>query len=264
MDNAAHRPTAKSDPETTPDDLLAPKRKSTRSIAGESQSASVEDGSADTRPPTGRGRTTIARVLAVATELFISEGYGALTMRKVAQGVGLSLSNVQHYFRTREDLLEALIQDVVAQYSVRYAHIRNDKNLSPEVRLEKITRLLIEDDKQRRTQSLFINIWALAQTHEFARRIVEEMYFFQRQVFRELIAAVNPGLTPTELSCRAALITSQLDGLLVLLPQRNSFPSDIRGIEDEAVRAVKALALAATHKEVDRRKTAPEARPAAK
>jgi hypothetical protein len=87
-------------------------------------------------------------------------------------------------------------------------------------------------------------MWALAQTHDFARQIVDEAYLYQRRWIRGFLEAVNPELSPLELSCRAALITCQIDGLVILIPQRNRFPSDVRGIEEEAVRAMMSLARA--------------------
>jgi AcrR family transcriptional regulator len=193
---------------------------------------------------TERGRNTVARILKCATDIFVAEGYGGLSMRKVAANAGIALSNLQHYFPSREGLFAAIIKQTIAEYSHTYDSIRKETSLTPEEKLEKVVRLLIEDDKQSRTQSLFFNIWALAQTHDFAREIMDEAYVVQRRVIAEFVNAVNPDLPPQELSCRAALITCQIDGLLVLIPQRNRFPSDVRGLEDEAVRAILALAHA--------------------
>ena len=47
--------------------------------------------------------------MASAIEIFVDEGYGGLTMRKVAAKAGLALSNLQHYFPTREDIFEAIL-----------------------------------------------------------------------------------------------------------------------------------------------------------
>ncbi|WP_081063293.1 TetR/AcrR family transcriptional regulator [Burkholderia stagnalis] len=196
------------------------------------------------RTLTERGRQTVARILASAIDIFVKEGYGGLSMRKVATSAGLALSNLQHYFPSREDLFAAIITETIATYSRSYDGIRTDATLSPEARLEKVVRLLIEDGKLPRTQSLFVNIQALAHTHEFARKSVEDAYQFQRRVIGAFVSDVNPDLTPLELSRRAALITCQIEGLFVLIPQRNRFPSDIKGIEDEAVKAIVALVRA--------------------
>ncbi len=206
--------------------------------------ASLESPTGDTaRTLTDRGRNTVARILASAIEIFAAEGYGGLTMRKVAASAGLALSNLQHYFPTREDLFAAIITEATADYSRNYDNIlHSDASLTPAQRLEKLVRLLIEDGKQPRTQSLFANFWALAQMQEFARKIMEDAYLFQRRMIGEFVAAVNPQLPPSVLARRAALITGQIEGLLVLIPQRNRFPSDLKGIEDEAVEVILAVA----------------------
>ncbi|MGF6970901.1 TetR/AcrR family transcriptional regulator [Paraburkholderia sp. WC7.3g] len=196
------------------------------------------------RALTERGRNAVVRILKCATDIFVAEGYGGLTMRKVALNAGIALSNLQHYFPTREALFAALMRQTITEYAETNDSISQDTSLTAEERLEKIVRLLIEDDKQPRTQSLFINMWALAQTQDFAREIMDEAYAVQRRMIRTFVEAVNPDLLPSELSCRAALITCQIEGLLILIPQRNRFPSDVRGIEDEAVRAILALARA--------------------
>ncbi|KEZ04300.1 hypothetical protein GQ57_19145 [Burkholderia sp. MSh2] len=191
---------------------------------------------------TDRGRNTVARIFASAIEIFVAEGYGGLSMRKVATRAGLALSNLQHYFPTREDLFAAIIAETTAEYSGNYDSIRTDASLTPEQRLEKLVRLLIEDGKQPRTQSLFVNFWALAQMQEFARKSMEDAYLFQRRMIGGFVAAVNPRLSPNVRARRAALIAGQIEGLLVLIPQRNRFPSDIKGIEDEAVKAILTVA----------------------
>ncbi|WP_174958305.1 MULTISPECIES: TetR/AcrR family transcriptional regulator [Burkholderia] len=193
---------------------------------------------------TERGKNAVNKIMASALEIFIVEGYGGLTMRKVATKAGLVLSNLQHYFPTREDIFEAILAETRDAYANTYESVRVDASLTPEGRLEKVVRLLLEDGKQPKNQSLFVNFWALAQTQEFARKMLEEGYGFQRTVIAGFIEAVNPTLSRAVLTRRAALVTAQIEGLVVLIPQRNRFPSDIKGIEDDAVKAILALAKA--------------------
>ncbi|WP_419689996.1 TetR/AcrR family transcriptional regulator [Burkholderia theae] len=196
------------------------------------------------RPATERGRQTVKRILSNAIDIFVTDGYGELSMRKVATRSGLSLSNLQHYFPSREDLLATIINVTLNEYSNSYDTLRADTTLTPEARLEALVRLLIEDSKQSKTQGLFVNLFALAQSQEFARKTIEEAYTFQRLMIAEFVTAINPELPPSVLARRAALITAQIEGLIVFIPQRNRFPSDLRGLEDDAVNAVLALARA--------------------
>ncbi len=195
------------------------------------------------RALTVRGRSTEGRVLECATDIISFEGYGALTMRKVAAKVGISLSNVQHYFKTREDLLEAVIRQTTSHY-VNSASVFLHGPGSAQDRLAAMVRFLVEDIKQPRVQSLFGAIWALAQTHDFARSLMDDMYMAERKLLARYIKEINPRLDQRQLMCRAALIGCQIEGLMLLIPQRNRFPSDIRGIEDELLTAIQALASA--------------------
>nr|WP_198399071.1 TetR/AcrR family transcriptional regulator [Caballeronia hypogeia] len=195
------------------------------------------------RTLTGRGRETFARVLECATEIVTSEGYGALTMRKLATSAGMSLSNVQHYFKTREDVLEAVIKETMARYVTDASRFLDDSK-APRDQLESVVRFLVNDIKKPRVQSLFGAFWALAQTHDFARSLMDDMYVAERKLLAQFVRRVNPALDASQAVRRAALIGCQIEGLMLLIPQRNRFPSDIRGIEDELVQAVLGLAMA--------------------
>lgn len=48
-------------------------------------------------------------------DLFASKGYGALTMRQIAQGLGVSTGTLYHYFPSKEVLFEQLIEDLTEQ-----------------------------------------------------------------------------------------------------------------------------------------------------
>ena len=65
-----------------------------------------QDGLART-PKTSRGKARVGAILAAARALFIQGGYPEMTMRQVAENVGMTLSNLQHYFPSREALLQA-------------------------------------------------------------------------------------------------------------------------------------------------------------
>lgn len=212
-------------------------------------SAVPDHGSADAslrRAPTQRGRDAIARILSAATDMLCDEGYGELTMRKVANSVGMSLSNLQFYFKTRDDLLGEVISRLTAQYLKQYEILAQDARLTPEDRLKAVLRHSLVEVKKPRVQSIFFNIWALAQTQDFAREIVDQIYKAQRSYLARFIAGINPALTGHECALRAALISCQMEGLMILIPQRKSFPSDLKGVETEVVRAMMALACAPT------------------
>jgi AcrR family transcriptional regulator len=49
-------------------------------------------------------------ILRAALELFSRQGYGATTMRQIAENAGTSLGNVYHHFRNKEEIFARLLQ----------------------------------------------------------------------------------------------------------------------------------------------------------
>jgi AcrR family transcriptional regulator len=60
------------------------------------------------RKTRGFGQERRGEILAAATELFASEGYGHVTTRALAERVGLSQTGLYIYFRTKDEILRAI------------------------------------------------------------------------------------------------------------------------------------------------------------
>jgi AcrR family transcriptional regulator len=56
-----------------------------------------------------------ADIVARAVELFAEQGFGGLGIRGLAKAVGMAKSSIYYYFPTKEALIEAVIEAVVAQ-----------------------------------------------------------------------------------------------------------------------------------------------------
>lgn len=60
--------------------------------------------------PEGTPADMRSRILAHATELFVANGYHALSMREIAEAVGISKPGLYYHFRDKEDLFLAILQ----------------------------------------------------------------------------------------------------------------------------------------------------------
>jgi AcrR family transcriptional regulator len=67
-------------------------------------------------PIRGSGDATRRNVLAAAAELVAMEGAGKLTLDAVAERALLSKGGILHHFATKDSLIAAMIEDVVAQF----------------------------------------------------------------------------------------------------------------------------------------------------
>ncbi len=58
-----------------------------------------------------RSKASVEQALAAALELFSSQGFGATSMREIAERSGLSMGNLYHHFERKEELFERLLED---------------------------------------------------------------------------------------------------------------------------------------------------------
>lgn len=61
------------------------------------------------------GDTAREEVLDAAGELFTTRGYAATSTRQVAEAVGIRQASIYHHFRTKDDILEALLTGTVTR-----------------------------------------------------------------------------------------------------------------------------------------------------
>lgn len=55
-------------------------------------------------------------IIAAANELFQTKEYEATTMKDVMEAVGIAKGTIYHYFKSKEDLLEAVVEQTVDEY----------------------------------------------------------------------------------------------------------------------------------------------------
>jgi AcrR family transcriptional regulator len=189
-----------------------------------------------------KGEGRIRQILHVARLLFASEGYSGFTMRAVAARAGMKLGNLQHYYKTREELLQAVLEHVMFSYDGHYLRLPGAQNGSAEKRFIAIIRFLIEDLKNPLTSGTFMELWALAERHKFAAAIMDKMYAHHRENIAALIHNLNPKLSANERARRAALIATQIEGLNLLLARGKPKHKELKGLEEEAVRWMTKLA----------------------
>lgn len=100
-------------------------------------------------PATGRprlegrkrpGNTARDEVLDAAAELFTTLGVAATSTRQIAEAVGIRQASLYHHFRTKNDILAALLSGTVAS-SLTAAHQLRDRTEPAVVRLHALSYL---------------------------------------------------------------------------------------------------------------------------
>ena len=84
---------------------------------------------------------TINRILDVAFRLFMEKGYDRTSIQDIIDHLGgLSKGAIYHHFKSKEDILVAVIDRMTAESNEMLADIRDSSGLSGEEKLKKIFR----------------------------------------------------------------------------------------------------------------------------
>ena len=65
-----------------------------------------------------RGRESVQRILEVAKEIFLGEGYPAVTMRRIARDAQISPGNLSYYYASKDDLMADILQRTLSTLGV--------------------------------------------------------------------------------------------------------------------------------------------------
>jgi AcrR family transcriptional regulator len=165
---------------------------------------------------TEKGLGRAQDILQAARALLAAEGYAGLSMRRVAQAAGMSLSNVQHYYGSKDLLLEALLlttMDLVQGKMDAIAAAMSER--SQLERFLTTVDMFLEEITDPVTHALFFEIWALASRNPFASNLMDKMLGRERKTVYNLIRGLNPAISDAETMRRAVLMVAQIEGLML-------------------------------------------------
>lgn len=158
------------------------------------------------------GRDRVGQILDVSLDILIESGYEALSLREVARRCGVQIGAVTYYYKGRNDLLQDVLNMVLAPYGEKFRAIRAASDLSAEQKLERLIRLLLEDIQTKKTTRLFPHLWVLANHDPFVARAVDRIYVLERLTLNSLIAEINPQLSHQERETLAVFISASVAG----------------------------------------------------
>ena len=175
--------------------------------------ASLKNKSSST---TEKGLGRAHDILRAARVLLAAEGYAGLSMRKVAAEVGMSLSNVQHYYQSKDALLEALLLYTMELFQMKMDSISAAMpSASPIERFLSTCDMFLEEITDPVTHAIFFELWALASRNAFASGLMDKMLGRERKALFNMIRGLNPAIGDEEYRQRAILMVAQIEGLML-------------------------------------------------
>mgnify|MGYP006281914143 FL=1 len=92
-----------------------------------------------------KGLNRLLSILDAARDVLVEEGYARFTMRKVATRAGISIGNLNYYYRAKEDLMRDLVEYVVNAYLEEFERLKANAGDDAEAQLRAVLAFWIED-----------------------------------------------------------------------------------------------------------------------
>lgn len=128
------------------------------------------------------------KIIETTINILGKEGATALSMRKVSESAGISLSNLQYYYKTREDLIIATVQFYFKQcqeeVSREWEGFNPNEPHTATLFLKKILSDLLVDGNHHSHCTMFREIWALSSRDP---HLAEEMKSYYQQYAEWLV-----------------------------------------------------------------------------
>ncbi len=157
-----------------------------------------------------RGEASRTRILETARDTLATQGLEGFVMREIAKRADMQLGNLQYYFPTRGDLLEAVIR---TEFEHNLATIRslNEQATSLKDYVDQLSDLLLQE-----YTGIGGNIWpVLTLLHLHNRRfrqLSEEIYQRHFDTLVDAMRRFDVSGSTAALSEKARLITALIDG----------------------------------------------------
>ena len=196
------------------------------------------------RHNTVKGVETAQFILKQTKNILSQDGFAAISIRKVAERCDISPGHVTYYFRTKEVLFEELAKYIFERWTRHFYAKIPPSVVGPRQIFVFSIEYMIAENKRPKTMTMLLEMWAMSNHSPAVGRMMDIFYSRMRAWIETLLQDLNPHQSRETRQRRAALITCQIEGLMLLLgPNRIAHP-ELDGLEEEAVAQILRMALA--------------------
>lgn len=165
------------------------------------------------------GRATAFRIVEAACEILRTEDYGQFSMQGIARRLDMRLSNIQYYFKSRRELVKAVMSYIQQAYVRRYRELLERAGDSPDNRFKALLEFNFEDVGDNDTRHFFIQLWPLLSTADnYSGELMQQLYEIQLQYLGDCIREMAPDISADEARIRAEIIAAMFEGFMVTTP----------------------------------------------
>ncbi len=155
-------------------------------------------------------------ILVEARMVFLDSGNAGFSMRSVAKKVDMSLSHLQYFFPTKDQLFLEMVRYTVNDYLKNYKIIMMESYNSPEQQMCAVLDYLFSDLMRLDVTAIFVELWGMALRDVEARLFQRKLYRVNRRKFSTILTRVYPDSSRETIKRVATQVLLHIDGIMVL------------------------------------------------
>lgn len=191
---------------------------------------------ADREGGRARGQQVREQILRAALSVIMEQGMEAFTLRKVAATANMQLGNLSYHYKSKQDLLEALIDAMASGYE-QIVHDISESDAAPEQKLREIISWTMRDLNSNRAKHLLPQMWNLSNFKEVIGKRVQDLYIRDQRLVTGLIREINPAIADEDAEDIAVFIAAALEGFTAFVRSGRPWNNRAASLETLAVEA---------------------------
>lgn len=187
------------------------------------------------KPASQKGRQRRQKIIAAAKQRLITDGQAGLILREIAADMGITHGNLQYYFKTKEDLLQAIFDEEVREYTYSMREAAKQASSKDGI-IGAIFESMMQEIESDQTKLWRVLIGTADQNKVLANILRRENDFFEDALTNE-IKTVAPGMSDARSRHVAKIMKCIFDGMSIELTYANpqsaeymAFKSEVRAI----------------------------------
>lgn len=165
-----------------------------------------------------------------------------MSLRNVAQQMGISHGNLTYYFPNKEDLLSAVIESMLKRNEEEFQAAAASFPDDPKSRITAFFIYLINEAKRPNIENFFFQLWALASHNEIVAELRDKVYrHYLAQVLIHL-ELIHPEEDSMCLKNKALILMGLLEGMYVMYSLSADFMNQFSNNEEQLLQQVMDIA----------------------
>ena len=167
------------------------------------------------------------QILQAAIDIITGQGYGALTMRALARASGIKLGALQYHFKTRDDMLRALVGYIAEEYQKSLESVAIDID---SLEITDVINFILDDavDNALQADRLWPQLWAMGQVDPLVTDLIDEIYDKYLLIIQSLLETAGSESPRAE----ALFLMSMIEGSTLFLGRGRRWESDAKAVHE--------------------------------